>query len=48
MARKRFKITYHLMPDSENIELVIVANDYEEACVFAKDYRKESFSVEEV
>ncbi len=45
---KRYKITYYMMPESPNIEMVIMANNYEEACVFAKDYRNESFGIEEV
>ena len=45
---KHYKITYYLMPECENIEIVIGAKSYEDACVFAKMYRKNSFSVEEV
>lgn len=45
---KRFKIVYHLMPDSENIEVTIFAKNYDDACVWAKEYRHESFSCDEV
>ena len=42
---KRYLITYYLMPDASNIEIVVLAKSYEDACMYAKDYRKESFSV---
>lgn len=45
---KRYRIVYYLMPDSENIEIVITANNYEDACIFAKSYRREGFSVKEL
>lgn len=48
MKMRRFEITYHLMPNAENITMVILAKSYEDACVFAKDYRQESFSCREV
>ena len=48
MSMKTYKIIFHLMPDSENIEVDIYAKSYEDACVWAKDYRRESFSVYEL
>lgn len=44
---KRFKITYHLWP-GEDITVEITAKNYEDACVFAKNYRKDGFSIEEI
>lgn len=43
-----FKIVYHLMPEADDIEITISAESYEEACVFAKQYRREGFSIEEL
>jgi len=45
---KYFEITYHLRPEAENIVFTIAAKTFEDACVFAKQYRPESFSVMEV
>lgn len=45
---KRYKITYFLRPDAENIEVVISAKSYEDACIWAKGYRKESFGCVEL
>lgn len=42
---KQYKIEYKLMPDAENIEVIVSAKSYEDACVWAKDYRRETFSV---
>ena len=45
---KCFRITYHLRPDAEDITVEIVAKSYEDACIFAKAYRKDGFSIEEI
>ena len=45
---KTYRIVYHLMPDASNIEITISAESYEEACVYAKQYRKNGFSIEEL
>lgn len=45
---KSYKIIYRLMPDSENIEITILAKSYEDACVWAKEYRRETFTCDEV
>lgn len=45
---KRFRITYFLKPEADNIVICIYAKTYEKACIFAKDYRKESFACEEI
>lgn len=45
---KKFRITYILRPEAENITMVIIADSYEDACIFAKGYRKGAFSCEEV
>ena len=42
---KRYMITYHLRPDAEDITITITAKNYEDACVFAKAYRKDGFSI---
>ena len=47
-AMKQYRIIYYLAPDDENIEIVIWAKNYEDACIFAKEYRREVFSVQEV
>lgn len=44
---KDYTITYYLYP-AENLTIRIAAKSYEDAVVFAKMYRKDSFSVEEV
>lgn len=45
---KKFKIEYHLFPESENIEMIIFARNYTEAVIYAKEYRPgDSFSIEE-
>lgn len=43
----KYTITYHLQPEADNITFDIFARNYDEAVAFAKDYRKESFTVEE-
>lgn len=45
---KKYKITYYLRPEAENIIVYIMAKSYEDACVYAKGYRRESFSVDEI
>lgn len=45
---KRYRIVYFLKPDYDNIEIIICAKSYEEACIFAKTYRPNSFSIEEL
>lgn len=45
---KKYKIVYYLYPDAENVETTVMAKSYEDACIFAKDYRKEGFSCDEV
>lgn len=45
---KKYKITFYLMPEAENVVIIISARSYEEACIFAKGYRRESFSCVEV
>lgn len=45
---KTYKIIYHLKPDSEDVEIIIKAKNYDDACIFAKQFRKDSFSVAEV
>jgi hypothetical protein len=45
---KTYKIIYYIRPDSEDVEVVIKANSYEDACIFAKQFRSDSFSVIEV
>ena len=42
----KYKITYHMWPE-KNIVMVIVAKSEEEAIIFAKEYRNDSFSIEE-
>lgn len=46
---KKYRITYYLKPEADNITIEISAKDYEEACIYAKDYRRgESFSCDEI
>lgn len=45
---KRFKIIYRLRPDAEDVVIIILAKTYEDACIFAKSYRREGFSCEEI
>jgi len=45
---KTYRIEYVLYPEAENIEIIVFAKNYEEACAYAKEYRKESFTCEEV
>ena len=45
---KFFKITYFLKPEAENIVMTVSAKSYEQACVHAKGYRKESFSCTQI
>ena len=46
---KRYKITYFTadLPEEENVVIEILAKDYEEACVFAKGYKRYGFAIEE-
>ena len=44
---KTYKITYHMYPDPD-IEITIQAETLEKAIIFAKDYRKDSYSIKEV
>lgn len=41
---EKYRITYHMFPEN-NIEIVILAKNYDDACIFAKRYRKEAFSI---
>lgn len=41
----KYSITYHLGPESDDITITIFAHDYDEAVAFAKEYRKDAFSV---
>lgn len=43
---EQFEITYHLMPDSANVKIVVSAKTEEEAILFAKQYRRDGFSIE--
>lgn len=45
---KRYKITYHLLPDAEDITIDYLAKSEEDAVIYAKEYRKDAFSVREV
>ena len=45
---KKFEITYYLMPDAPNIIMVVPAKTYEDACIFAKGYRREVFGCKEI
>ena len=45
---KRYMVTYYLMPDANNVEITVFAKSYEDACVYAKGYRRESFGVKEI
>ncbi len=42
---KKYKVVYMMWPESKNIEIIIFAKSYEDACVYAKNYRKESFTI---
>ena len=48
LSMKKYKIIYHLKPDAEDIEVIIAAKSYEDACIFAKQYRRNCFSVQEL
>ena len=43
----QFEITYFLMPDSENVTITVSAKTEEEAVIFAKQYRREGFSIKQ-
>ena len=45
---KKFKITYHIFPDGEDIVVNVEAKTKGDACVMAKSFRKEPFSIKEV
>ena len=47
-AMKRYQITYFLRPEAENIVFSILAKSYEDACIFAKDYREGAFDCREM
>lgn len=44
---KKYTITYHMYPH-DDIVVTIHGKSEEEVAVFAKNYRKESFSIKEV
>ena len=44
---KEFEITYHLSPFPD-VKVRIIAQDEEQAIIFAKEYRNDAFSVEEL
>lgn len=44
---KSFRITYIMYPD-ENIEVICTAKTEEEAVIYAKNYRKDAFKIEEL
>lgn len=44
---KKYTITYHLQPDAGDIKFDIMARDFDCAAAYAKDYRKEAFTIEE-
>ena len=44
---KTFKVTYFMYP-AENIEITIRAETEEKAMEFAKEYRSNSYTIEEV
>ena len=44
---KKYTITYHLQPDAGDIKFDIMARDFDCAVAYAKDYRKEAFTIEE-
>lgn len=44
---KRYIITYMLRPEAENITITVLAKSYEDACIFAKAYRKNAFKIDE-
>lgn len=45
---KRWKITYFLRPEAENVVTEVSAETYEDACIWAKGFRREGFRVDEV
>ena len=45
--RKAFMVTYHMHP-KENITTMILADTVDEAAIYAKSYRKDSFSIKEI
>ena len=45
---KKFKITYYICPDGEDNVVYVEAKTKEDACVMAKSFRKEPFSIKEV
>lgn len=44
---KKYKIIYFMFPE-KNIEVIILAKDMEEAIIYAKNFRKDAFSVTEL
>lgn len=44
---KHYRITYHRWPE-EDIVIEITAKSYEDACIYAKEFRKDGFSIEEI
>lgn len=42
-----YRITYFMYP-YENIVVTIWAKDFDDACVYAKTYRNDSFSIDKV
>ena len=45
---KKYRITYNMERLRDNIVVVIGAKSEEDAIIFAKMYRKDGFSIEEV
>lgn len=45
---KKYKITFYLRPEADNITIYVMAKSYEDACIMAKGFRRESFSCDEV
>ena len=43
----KYRITYHMYPEKD-ISVEIIARSEEEAIIFAKEYRNDSFSVSEI
>ena len=45
---KKWRIEYKLEPDDRNVVITVSAATYEDACIYAKEFRREGFSVDEV
>lgn len=43
---KRYKITYHMHPQ-EDIVIWIASHNEDDACLYARSYRKDAFSIKE-